>query len=42
MSRAARQVAVERYAADVIVPRYEDYYRSVVEGAPALAGAGEG
>ncbi len=32
MSEAARKVAVERYAADVIVPQYEDYYRSVVAG----------
>jgi L-malate glycosyltransferase len=46
MSAAARAHATGRYAADVIVPRYEDYYRRVLEGASApaaaLAGAEEG
>lgn len=39
MSRAARAVAVERYAADVIVPRYEAYYRRVLDAAPSAAAA---
>jgi L-malate glycosyltransferase len=37
MSRAARQVATERFAADVIVPHYEAYYQRVLERAPAPA-----
>ena len=39
MSIAARQVAVERFGADVVVPRYEAYYERVLAGEPVLAGA---
>ena len=35
MSIAARQVATERFAADVIVPHYESYYRRVLAGRAA-------
>jgi N-acetyl-alpha-D-glucosaminyl L-malate synthase BshA len=39
MSAAARQVAVERFAAERVVPVYEAYYREILEGqrVPALA-----
>lgn len=42
MSHAARRISTERYAADVIVPHYETYYRRVLERSaePALAAAG--
>jgi L-malate glycosyltransferase len=41
MSRSARRVATERFAADVIVPHYEAYYQRVLDrvSAPALAAA---
>lgn len=48
MSNAARQVAVERFGADVIVPQYERYYERVLAGEtsgsstePLLAAAGD-
>jgi N-acetyl-alpha-D-glucosaminyl L-malate synthase BshA len=39
MSAAARQVAVERFDAERVVPVYESYYREILEGqsVPALA-----
>lgn len=35
LGAAGRRIAVERYDADVVVPRYEALYRRVLEGAPA-------
>jgi len=44
-SRAARAVAADRFAAEVIVPQYERYYERILSGgaadAPALAAGGE-
>ena len=37
MSRAAEQVARERFSSDRVVPMYEDYYRSVLAKAPVPA-----
>jgi glycosyltransferase involved in cell wall biosynthesis len=32
MATAARQTAVERFASSIIIPKYEQYYREIVEG----------
>jgi len=35
MAAAARCTAVERFASSAIIPKYEAYYREVLETAPA-------
>jgi L-malate glycosyltransferase len=47
MSAAAARVAVERFGVDVVLPKYEDYYRRILDGGahasqPVLASAAEG
>ena len=41
MSAAAREIAVSRYAAEKVVPLYEDVYREVLEGVGKPVAAGE-
>ncbi len=40
MSTAARQIAVERFSAERVVPVYESYYREILEGRAVAALAG--
>ncbi len=41
-SEAGRRRAVERFSADEVVPRYESYYREVLEGGDGVGMAGDG